>query len=81
MDVRAVDVGMLIDDVRLSAPAHSLHIFVSDVCQNLVRQRVFRVGVERDVDNGLLRSDVRRHPSENLCSCISDQETSVLGFQ
>ena len=59
MQVVAVDVLVLVDNVRLFAEAHPFHVLTRDALQLHVRQAVVGMRIERHVHDWLLRPRVR----------------------
>ena len=54
MDVFTSDVVVAVNDIRLVAEAHALHILLRQFYELFFGHAIFRIGVERDVQDGFL---------------------------
>ena len=66
MDMLPSDVGMLEYDIRLSSPAHALHVGPGYLRELPVVEAVFGSRVERHVHDGFFRPVVRGHPAQEV---------------
>lgn len=81
MDVPALDVLVLENQVGLVAISQFTHVFLAYGCELFVGEHVVGVRIEGDVDNGLLRPVVGRHPPPEVVHAVADAELPVFGLQ
>ena len=74
----AVDVLVLVHQIRLVAVTQFLHILSCDVCKLLVGKHIFRVGVDRDMQDGFLGGKLDRHLHFKAAHTLADAEIAVL---
>ena len=77
MQMMAIDVLMLDDDIRLVTISHALHILMRHLCQFPVRQPIIRMGIERDVDDRLFRAHMSGHPLLEVCQHLCNIDLTV----
>ena len=81
MDVPALDVLVLENQIGLVAISQFTHVFFADGRELFVGEHVVGVRIEGDVDNGLLRPVVGRHPPPEVVHAVADAELPVFGLQ
>lgn len=81
MDVSALNVLVLENQVGLVAISQFTHVFLADGRELFVGEHVVGVRIEGDVDNGLLRPVVGRHPSAEVVHAVANAELPVFGLQ
>ena len=81
MDVPALDVLVLENQIGLVAISQFTHVFLADGRELFVGEHVVGVRIEGDVDNGLLRPVVGRHPPPEVVHAVADAELPVFGLQ
>ena len=77
VQMMAVDVLMLDNDIRLVAITHALHILMRHLCQFPVRQPVIRMGIERDMDYRLFRPHLSGHPLLEVCQHLCNIDLTI----
>ena len=81
VDMVAVDVGMLVHQIRLVAIAQLPHILPCDVGKLLVGQHVFRVRVYGNMKYRLLGGKLDGHLHFKAAHTLADREIPVLAQQ
>lgn len=81
MDVPALDVFVLENQIGLVAISQFTHVFLADGRELFVGEHIVGVRIEGDVDNGLLRPVVGRHPPPEVVHAVADAELPVFGLQ
>ena len=74
----AVDVFMFIHQIRLIAVTQFLHILLCNVCKLLVGKYIFRVRVDRDMNDWFLGGKLNGHLHFKAAYTLADTEISIF---